>query len=145
MKCFVMVAFTVLMGTAARAQSPADFSAIEVKLKACENVHVDTGGSARCQITAFDAADKRLNQVYSGIVAYFKKPGSDAAVNVEIVKRLVAAERAWVVFRDAQCTYMSSTALNAPLEGYEYHSCRYQLTKERIKALTTPDAPQNTR
>lgn len=141
-----MVAFTVLMGTAARAQSPADFSAIEVKLKACENVHVDADGSARCQITAFDAADKRLNQVYGGIIAYFKKPSPDHdADNVEIVKRLVAAERAWVVFRDAQCTYMSSTALNAPLEGYEYHSCRYQLTKERIKALTTPDAPQNTR
>ncbi len=131
---------------AARAQSPTDFSAIEAKLKSCETAHVDADGSAHCQIAAFSAADKQLNVVYGNITAHFKKPGPDhEADNDEIVKRLVAAERAWVVFRDAQCNYMSTVALHAPLEGYEYHACRYAMTKERIKVLTAPDAPQNQR
>lgn len=145
MKCLGVVSVALLTCTAARAQSPTNFSAIEAKLNACETAHVDPDGSAHCQIAAFSAADQRLNQVYGSIVAYFKKPGADQTVNGEIVTRLVAAERAWVVFRDAQCNYMSTVALHAPLEGYEYHACRYELTKERIKTLTAPDAPQNQR
>lgn len=146
MKCLVVVSVAVLMCASARTQSPTDFSTIEASLKACETAHVDPDGSAHCQINAFNAADKRLNEVYAGITATLRHAGKDhTSGDDEAVKRLVAAERAWVAFRDAQCNYMASIALNAPLEGYEYHSCRYQQTKERIKVLTAPDAPQNSR
>lgn len=146
MKHLLPVSFAVLTCLAAWAQAPTDFSTVEARLKACETANVDPDGSARCQMAAFAAADKRLNQLYAGITATLKNPGKDHTPDDdETVKRLIAAERAWVAFRDAQCQYMSTVALNAPLEGYEYHSCRYELTKERIKALTASDAPQNSR
>ncbi len=146
MKHLVLMSCPVLTCVSAFSQSPTDFSAIDLKLKACETAHVDADGSAHCQIDAFTAADKRLNAVYANITTALRNAGpKHTPDDDEVVKRLVAAERAWVVFRDAQCNYMSTMALHAPLEGYEYHSCRYELTKERIKALTAVDAPQSPR
>ena len=147
MKNGITVTLVVLLSVStAWSQAPAGFQAIEVRLKACNAAHPDIPGSAQCEVAAFVAADKQLNQTYGGIVAALKNPGKEHAdYDPEVVRRLIAAERAWVVFRDAECGYRSTVALNAPLEGFEYASCRYALTKERINELTAPDAPQNTR
>lgn len=93
------------------------------------------------------AADQRLNDIYGGIVNAFKHPKDpdDARDDTEILKRLIAAERAWVAFRDAECDYQSSVALGGTGEGYAYAACLYKQTKDRIKVLTAPDAPQNVR
>lgn len=126
------------------AQSAANFSAIDDREKACEVVKQTVNGSALCEQEAQAAADRRLNEVYAQILAKIKQPQDDP-YRSEIVHRLIAAERAWVIFRDAECTYESSVAINAPLEGYEYQACRYEQTKARIKALVDRGMPQNAR
>ena len=65
--------------------------------------------------------------------------------NSEIMRRLVAAERAWIVFRDAECSYHSSYMLHGTGEDGAYSACVYAQTKMRVMTLTAPDAPQNLR
>jgi uncharacterized protein YecT (DUF1311 family) len=139
-----LLASLALVSVSGVAQSATDFSAIDAKEKACEVAKQTVNGSALCEQSAQSAADRRLNEVYAQIVDKIKQPQDDP-YRAEIVQRLIAAERAWVVFRDAECTYESSVAINAPLEGYEYQACRYEQTKARIKALADPKMPQNAR
>ena len=98
-------------------------------------------------MAAKGVADQRLNDIYGGIVNAFKHPKDpdDARDDAEILKRLIASERAWVAFRDAECDYQSSVALGGTGEGYAYAACLYKQTKDRVKVLTAPDAPQNVR
>ena len=149
MKRLTTAAFTalsVLACTPARSQPSADFSSIDARLKVCSDHHPDIPGSASCTKMAADAADKRLNEIYSTIVQGFKHPKPDeATADTEILKRLIAAERAWIAFRDAECNYESTVALGAPLEGFENVDCLYAQTKARAKTLTAPEAPQNAR
>ena len=146
MKTVVIGALATLMCAPAWAQSPADFSAIDTKLNACLAQRPDNPGAANCETAALIAADQRLNEVYAGVKKVLEHPGANhAAYNPEVVKRLVAAERSWIAFRDAECSYQSTVALGAPLEGFEYVACRYAKTKERVAAFTAHDAPQNAR
>ena len=133
-----------LVSASAKEQSAADFSATDAREKACEIAEQTVNGSGVCEQEAQAAADRRLNEVYARIVLKIKQRRDDP-YRSEIMHRLIAAERAWVAFRDAECTYESSVAINAPLEGYEYQACRYQQTKARIKALMDPEMPQNAR
>ena len=132
-----------LAPAAAMAQSVTDFAAIDAKEKACEVTRQTVIGSGFCEKDALAAADRRLNEVYAQIIAKIKSQNDP--YQAQIVQRLIVAERAWVVFRDAECNYESSVAINAPLEGYEYHACRYEQTKARIKALVDPAMPQSAR
>lgn len=78
------------------AEAPADFSVVDANLKACLAKTGSTPGVDKCNAIATAAADRRLNDVYAGIVKALKYPASpdDARDNPEILKRLVAAERA---------------------------------------------------
>ena len=141
-----LTVLSVLACTPVRAQPSANFSSIDARLKACSDQHPDIPGNANCTKMAADAADKRLNEIYATIVQGFKYPRPDeATADAEILKRLIASERAWIAFRDAECNYESTVALGAPLEGFEYVDCLYAQTKPRAKTLTAPEAPQNAR
>ena len=133
-----------LLSASAVAQSATDFSAIDAKEKACEVARQTVIASGFCEKEAQAAADRRLNELYAHIVDKIKQ-SEDDPVRTQILNRLIAAERAWVVFRDAECHYESSVAINAPLEGYEYNACLYEQTKVRIRALVNPAMPQNAR
>ncbi len=149
MKRPTTAAFTllsVLACTPAQSQPSADFSSVDARLKVCSEQHPDIPGSANCTKMAADAADKRLNEIYLSIVQGFKHPKPDeATADPQILKRLIASERAWIVFRDAECNYESTVALGAPLEGFEYVDCLYAQTKTRAETLIAPEAPQNAR
>lgn len=147
MKQIVIAAVAVLAVVQARAQSPEDFSAVDAKLNACSDHNPNNYGVSNCTMAAKATADQRLNDIYGGLVNVLKHPKGpdDVRDNAEILKRLIAAERAWVAFRDAECNYQSSVALGGTGEGYAYAACLYKQTKERVKVLTAPDAPQNAR
>ena len=126
----------------ARAQSPADFSTIDAKLKACSDRNPDNPGVSNCTSAATAAADRRLNDVYTGALNALNHPVPQSApYNPEIPKRLIVAERAWIAFRDAECSYKSTIALGGTGEGYAYVACLYEQTKARVRALMAPDEP----
>jgi uncharacterized protein YecT (DUF1311 family) len=109
--------------------------------------HGDTPGVNNCYSIATAAADRMLNNVYGGLVSVLKHPADPIAArdNPEILKRLVAGERAWIAFRNAHCNYQSTIALRGTGESTEFIACVYAQTKARAAALTAPDAPQNAR
>ena len=147
MKRIIIAACIALGCGPAWAQSPADFSTIDAKLQACLARHGDTPGVDNCYGVAKAAADRRLNDVYAGLVNTFKHPGDPIEVrdDPEILRRLVASERAWIVFRDAECSYHSSYMLYGRGEDGADTACIYAQTKTRVTTLTAPDAPQNLR
>lgn len=146
MSVAVIAACATLEGVPAHAQSVADFSTLDAKLEACSARRPDNPGVSNCTMAAKAAADRRLNDVYIGVINRLKHPGPDhAPYDAEMVRRLIAAERAWIAFRDAECNYQSTVALGGTGEGYAYAACLYAQTKARVRVLTAPDAPQNTR
>jgi uncharacterized protein YecT (DUF1311 family) len=147
MKRLLIAAYAALASVPALAQSPTDFSAIDAKLEACSASNPNNPGVSNCTMAATTDADRRLNDVYDGLVNALKHPKGpdDARDDPEILKRLIAAERAWVAFRDAECGYQSTVALGGTGEGYANAACLYKQTKARVEALTAPDAPQNAR
>ncbi len=142
----LLAALTVLACTSAWPQSPQDFSVIDAQLSACSERHPDNYGVSNCTVAANAAADRRLNEVYNGALNVLKNPGpTHAPYDPEVPKRLVAAERAWIAFRDAECNFQSTVARGGTGEGYAYVACLYEQTKARVKVLTAPEAPQNSR
>jgi uncharacterized protein YecT (DUF1311 family) len=86
-------------------------------------------GTAQCAAATFSKADASLNEVYQKVVGHMKESGRD-------LKLLVAAERAWIVERDARCDQkakeydlIDATGSAAILD------CRTEWTNARIATL----------
>jgi uncharacterized protein YecT (DUF1311 family) len=83
-----------------------------------------------CAETAFKADDATLNQLYKQI----KTRLGDAASQQ---KQLVAAQRAWVAFRDAECNFVASGVEGGSIYPMIVTDCRDELTKHRIQDFKT--------
>jgi uncharacterized protein YecT (DUF1311 family) len=90
-----------------------------------------------CQAAALDAAEKRLNGIYSLVIRMFDAGAVDPVRSFfpDKKKQVVVAERAWSKFRDAQCAAEGTLVIPgtgvAKVEG----SCLLTLTQARIKFL----------
>lgn len=142
----LLFAIAVVTGTPAWAQSPTDFTAVDAALDACSARRPDNDGASNCMMIAKDAADRRLNALYDAALKAVRQPAPDhAPFDPEVPKRLIAAERAWIAFRDAECSYQSTIARGGSGEGYAYAACLYAQTRARVVALASPEAPHNVR
>ena len=136
MKSLLIGVCAALTCRPALAQAPSEFAAIDAKLNACvardsSNMHI-----MACTSVAQISADARLNSVYQAWTEALKHPKPDEAKDdAEILKRLVAAERAWIDFRDQDCSLQSTSALGGTEEPVVFGDCRYTMTKARVKAL----------
>ncbi|POA46819.1 urease-associated protein [Pseudomonas sp. MPR-ANC1] len=82
----------------------------------------------QCAGQDYKAADNELNAVYKQIKERLKD-------NAEATKLLVDAQRAWVGFRDAECTFSSSGVTGGSVYPLVYSSCLTGVTKVRVEAL----------
>ena len=73
-----------------------------------------------CAGQDFDKADKQLNQAYK---------------RLEKTPELIAAEKAWIVFRDAECKYQAQAVEGGSMQPMVYANCMQSLTEDRIKQL----------
>lgn len=80
----------------------------------------------KCAQDRYDAADKKLNQVYQQMLG--KLTGEEK-------NRLVNAEKAWIAFRDRTCEFEAAQALGGTLEGLLYMGCLERVTQERTTYL----------
>ncbi len=76
-----------------------------------------------CAQKAYQASDSGLNTLYRHIE---QRLGGNAGAK----QRLVAAQRSWVAFRDADCTFAASGGGSAAPMAYAL--CLDDLTKKRI-------------
>ena len=74
----------------------------------------------------FDKADAELNKAYKKLLNSLGEEGK---------KRLVAAQKAWIAFRDAQAKFDCHHLDGGTLEGLEEIGSMTMLTEERTKRL----------
>jgi uncharacterized protein YecT (DUF1311 family) len=96
-----------------------------------------------CAGLDFEAADAALNTLWREVIANAreadrdldqsddKRPGTEAVLRT--------AQRAWIQFRDAHCTYEGYEARGGSMEPMLYNGCRARLTNERISQLKPTD------
>ena len=81
---------------------------------------------SQCAEDAFDRADKALNAVYQDQMKGLDDHSRDL---------LKKSERAWIAFRDAECTYQNAANEGGSIYPMVYAGCESTLTKDRIKQL----------
>jgi uncharacterized protein YecT (DUF1311 family) len=92
-----------------------------------------------CAELDFERADAQLNIIYREEIAGARQgdreiDSSDHRPTSEAVLR--QAQRAWLAFRDAHCTYEGyGEARGGSMEPMVYSGCRARLTRERIAQL----------
>jgi len=123
-----------IAASAALADVKSDLAKIDAALDKCVKADESNVGMKQCAWSAYADADKLLNQTYSRLSKDWIGDDEGAA---ERRKRLVAAQRAWVAFRDAECSLQATEMLGGSGEGLVQGSCLYGATTERAKALET--------
>ena len=133
----VLIGICVILACGpALAQASSDFSATDAKLNACVARDSSNAHIMACTSVAQVFADARLNSVYQAWTEALKHPKPDEVKDdVEMLKRLVVAERTWIAFRDDDCNLQSTSALGGTAEPVVFSNCRYAMTKARVQAL----------
>jgi uncharacterized protein YecT (DUF1311 family) len=81
-----------------------------------------------CADKAYQKADGALNKVYAEIKQRL-------AGNGEATKQLVAAQRAWIAFRDAECAFAASGVSGGSIYPTIYAGCLEDITLARVENL----------
>jgi len=92
-----------------------------------------TAGMNMCNSEAHQKADRLLNEIYQSNVSRLKR--ANDANSLETIKRLQAAQRAWITSRDADCQLSGTTMLGGSGESTIITGCLYFKTAERVKYL----------
>jgi uncharacterized protein YecT (DUF1311 family) len=116
-RALAIAALPLLLATAARAD---DADGID-----CKNAMVQQEMNI-CADKDFRAADGQLNAAYKKTLAGLDDHSRDL---------LRAAQREWVKFRDAECTYLSAQNEGGSIYPMVYSGCLTTLTRERIKQI----------
>jgi uncharacterized protein YecT (DUF1311 family) len=85
-------------------------------------------GLDQCANASYQKADAALNGVYKQIVRRLK---DDAATT----KLLVQAQKAWIGYRDAECTFATSASAGGSIYPMEFSICLEAQTKKRTDDL----------
>ena len=78
----------------------------------------------QCAAQAWRRADAELNAHYRQITNRLKD-------NAAAIKQLTVAQRAWLVFRDAECAFATSASDGGSIRPALQASCEEQLTRKR--------------
>ncbi len=81
-----------------------------------------------CEDAAQKRADAELNKAYREIIERLKD-------NEETKQLLIASQRLWLRFRDAECAFMASGVEGGSIYPTIVQSCRTTMTADRIKGL----------
>lgn len=86
-----------------------------------------------CVARAADKADAALNNEYQSLLDAVRAAGKDMnqdpATQIDDLK---AAQKAWIAYRDANCTFEDSLAFGGTAIGGNYSSCLCALSYQRI-------------
>ncbi len=100
-----------------------------------------------CAGDAFERADAEFNTLWrrtiTGARANDRSPDNGRMAGDDRTEEatLREAQRAWVNFRDAHCTWEGFAERGGSLEPMVYEECRARLTRERTAQLSPQPAP----
>ena len=96
----------------------------------------DQNSMTRCAGIEYDKADKELNALWPEVKAAAEDSDKAASAGEGgYVKALMASQKAWIAFRDAECTWQGFDSHGGSLEPMLVNGCLARLTQERIKQL----------
>ena len=89
-----------------------------------------------CAYRDFEAADAELNTVWKDARKAAKEMDSDLSDDLKGAdKALLAAQRAWIGYRDAECELDGFQARGGTMEPQLVSSCKAGMTRARTKEL----------
>lgn len=94
----------------------------------CNNAPDQTSMN-ECSAKASKRADDELNLLYQRIMGRLKEGGADSA---DTRTALVAAQRAWIAFREAECAFVGSRTAGGTIGPTIVASCLTDLANDRI-------------
>jgi uncharacterized protein YecT (DUF1311 family) len=95
----------------------------------CDNANT-TVDMKQCAQIEYDKADKELNDAYKKVMTAVKASGNPKAKD-----KLVAAQRAWIDFRDKDCAFEASVFEGGTIYGLIYTGCLTTRTQTRTQEL----------
>jgi uncharacterized protein YecT (DUF1311 family) len=99
-----------------------------------------------CYGNLYQSADAQLNATYNNIVGFVKKNlllaqhDNNAALiahNETSLNKLLAAQRAWLAYRDANCDSIKFQYEGGSIQPMIWSQCMAETTQQRIATLTT--------
>lgn len=95
----------------------------------CANATSQTAMNV-CADQAYRKTDAELNAVYRQIIDRLRH-------DEEATKLLVSAQKSWLTFRDAECTFSTSASVQGSVYPMLVAQCRGGMTSKRIDELKT--------
>ncbi|TIO34900.1 lysozyme inhibitor LprI family protein [Mesorhizobium sp.] len=92
----------------------------------CYDAAQDQAALNQCADAAFKKSDKKLNDLYKQIEARLKD-------DADTKKLLVQAQRDWVKFRDAECSFQTAGAAGGSMMPMLTAQCMDSLAQSRVK------------
>lgn len=114
-----------LLAVAAASAGPA-----RAQADGCDNAQAGQADLNECYGKAFKASDAELNTLYKEIEARLKDDPDRARL-------LVAAQRAWIAFRDAECSFQDSAVAGGSAAPMIHAMCLDSRTRARIEDFKT--------
>ncbi|HEV7317261.1 MAG TPA: lysozyme inhibitor LprI family protein [Ensifer sp.] len=99
--------------------------------------HADACADASDQATMNACADKALKASDAELNTLYKQIQGRLKDDADKTKLLVAAQRAWIAFRDAECDFDSSGVSGGSVQPMIVLQCRDDLTRKRIEDFKT--------
>jgi uncharacterized protein YecT (DUF1311 family) len=113
----ILLSFIILSHTSAALAADCSKAADQSTMNSCAN-------------QAYKKSDRALNDIYNQIQHRLKDdPGTG--------KKLTAAQKAWIQFRDSECNFAASGVAGGSIAPMIQSECADSLTQDRIKQLKT--------
>lgn len=118
----ILAAAVLLQITSAHAANPCDTQNNTIEINACANLQ-------------FAEQDRLLNSAYQALLKTLSpnKPARSAGESPRAM--LVAAQRRWAAFRDADCKARQQVYAGGSIQAAVYLGCMKQRTEQRIREL----------
>lgn len=110
-----------------------EIDAITKKQDACQDAARSNQEMIACEFVAYEAADLVLNKEYKRMMSEYQAVNDE--YNKEVALRLRNAQRAWIAYRDANCSLESTDMLFGSGERLIYAGCLSASTKARVIEL----------
>lgn len=88
----------------------------------------------QCAYDIWKKADDELNSLYQEQLRYLRSTEAEYPPSRGASRRLVAAQRAWIAFRDEDCAYRIGEP-GGTGDDFERLKCRFKLTRTRISEI----------
>lgn len=118
----ILAAALLLQVTSIHAANPCDTQNNTIEINACANQQ-------------FAEQDRLLNSAYQTLLKTLSPNKAAGATGDSPRAMLVAAQRRWIAFRDADCKAQQQVYAGGSIQTAVYLGCMKQRTEQRIKEL----------